>query len=70
MAWLRFISPMRKIDLAEATSRKTAEDYDRCTYGPFLRLSSPSRLAAVTILATTLFGDGLRDALDPTLKGR
>jgi ABC-type dipeptide/oligopeptide/nickel transport system permease subunit len=24
---------------------------------------------AVTVLTTTLFGDGLRDALDPTLKG-
>ncbi len=25
---------------------------------------------AITVLATSLFGDGLRDALDPTLKGR
>ena len=23
-----------------------------------------------TVLATTLFGDGLRDAVDPTLKGQ
>ena len=30
----------------------------------------PTAALAVTILATTLFGDGLRDALDPTLKGR
>lgn len=30
----------------------------------------PMAALAVTVLATTLFGDGLRDALDPTLKGR
>jgi ABC-type dipeptide/oligopeptide/nickel transport system permease subunit len=30
----------------------------------------PTAALAVTILAVTLFGDGLRDALDPTLKGR
>lgn len=30
----------------------------------------PTAALAITILATTLFGDGLRDALDPTLKGR
>lgn len=30
----------------------------------------PTAALAVTVLATTLFGDGLRDALDPTLKGR
>jgi peptide/nickel transport system permease protein/oligopeptide transport system permease protein len=29
----------------------------------------PTAALAVTVLATTLFGDGLRDALDPTLKG-
>ncbi|NRA85820.1 MAG: ABC transporter permease [Rhizobiales bacterium] len=29
----------------------------------------PTLALAVTVLATTLFGDGLRDALDPTLKG-
>ncbi|MCC7320551.1 MAG: ABC transporter permease [Rubellimicrobium sp.] len=29
----------------------------------------PTAALAITILATTLFGDGLRDALDPTLKG-
>lgn len=30
----------------------------------------PTALLAITVLATTLFGDGLRDAIDPTLKGR
>ena len=30
----------------------------------------PTIALAITVLATTLFGDGLRDALDPTLKGR
>ncbi|KAK1566412.1 DNA-dependent RNA polymerase [Colletotrichum navitas] len=41
-----------RIEAAEATAKKTAEDYDRCIYGPFLRLSTPSRLSAVTILGT------------------
>ena len=30
----------------------------------------PTAALGLTVLATTLFGDGLRDALDPTLKGR
>jgi len=30
----------------------------------------PTAALAITVMATTLFGDGLRDALDPTLKGR
>jgi peptide/nickel transport system permease protein/oligopeptide transport system permease protein len=29
----------------------------------------PTAALAITVLATTLFGDGLRDALDPTLRG-
>lgn len=29
----------------------------------------PTLALAITVLATTLFGDGLRDALDPTIKG-
>ena len=39
---------------------------------PALRAArlSPTAALAITVLATTLFGDGLRDALDPTLKGR
>lgn len=30
----------------------------------------PTAALAITVLVATLFGDGLRDALDPTLKGR
>ena len=30
----------------------------------------PTAALAITMLATSLFGDGLCDALDPTLKGR
>lgn len=30
----------------------------------------PTLALAITVLSTTLFGDGLRDAFDPTLKGR
>jgi ABC-type dipeptide/oligopeptide/nickel transport system permease subunit len=30
----------------------------------------PTLFLAVTVLATTLFGDGLRDALDPTMRDR
>lgn len=31
--------------------KKTGQDTERCTYGPMLMLSTPSRLAAVTMLA-------------------
>ncbi|KZL87445.1 dna-dependent rna polymerase [Colletotrichum incanum] len=48
----RLKEEMVKIEAAEAAVRKTPEDYDRCMYGPFLRLSTPSRLSAVTILGT------------------
>ena len=42
-----------KVEMAESkTEKKREEDFDRCLYGPFLRQSTPSRLAAVTILAT------------------
>lgn len=30
----------------------------------------PTLFLAITVLATSLFGDGLRDALDPTLEGK
>ncbi|KAH7353629.1 DNA-directed RNA polymerase [Plectosphaerella cucumerina] len=48
----RLTEEMRKIEISEEKPKKSVEDYDRCTYGPFLKLSTPSRLAAVTILAT------------------
>ncbi|KAF9872353.1 putative DNA-dependent RNA polymerase [Colletotrichum karsti] len=47
----RLKDEMGKIEVSEATPRKNQADYDRCAYGPFMRLSSPSRLAAVTILS-------------------
>ncbi|TDZ33231.1 DNA-directed RNA polymerase [Colletotrichum spinosum] len=48
----RLKDEMAKIDAAEAATKKTQDDYDRCLYGPFLRLSTPSRLAALTIIHT------------------
>ena len=30
----------------------------------------PTLFLAITVLSTSLFGDGLRDALDPTMKGK
>ncbi|KAI1334867.1 DNA-dependent RNA polymerase [Xylariaceae sp. FL0016] len=36
---------------SESRSRKAQEDIDRCIYGPFLRQSTPARLAAVTIMS-------------------
>lgn len=42
-----------KVEIAETKmEKKREEDFDRCLYGPFLRQSTPSRLAAVTILGT------------------
>ncbi|ROT42220.1 DNA-directed RNA polymerase [Sodiomyces alkalinus F11] len=48
----RLTEEMQKVEEAEAKPKKTPEDYDRCLYGPFLRMSTPTRLAAVTILGT------------------
>ncbi|KAI1302981.1 DNA-directed RNA polymerase [Xylaria venustula] len=38
------------LDESEAREKKTAEDLERCLYGPFMRQSNPTRLAAVTIM--------------------
>ncbi|RYP19296.1 hypothetical protein DL767_009685 [Monosporascus sp. MG133] len=38
-------------DVSEQRSHKNQEDQDRCLYAPFLRQSTPTRLAAVTILS-------------------
>lgn len=46
----RLVAERKKIDASEAATKKTAEDLDRCIYGPYIYQSSPSRLAAVTIL--------------------
>ncbi|RKU47181.1 DNA-directed RNA polymerase [Coniochaeta pulveracea] len=48
----RLAKEFEDIDLAEQSPKKSKEDMDRCVYGPFLRQSTPSRLAAVTILST------------------
>lgn len=49
---LRLMQELKKIEVAETTNSKNKEDMDRCMYGPFLRQSLPSRLAAVTIVST------------------
>lgn len=45
-----------KVDAAErprdGLERRSAEDNERCLYGPFLRILPPQKLAAVTILST------------------
>lgn len=44
---------LKLVEAAELSDKKKGEkDLDRCQYGPFLRLSTPSRLSAVTILGT------------------
>ncbi len=43
---------LERIEAAETAETKSQEDLDRCMYGPFLRQSTPGRLAAVTILST------------------
>ncbi|KAK3353264.1 hypothetical protein B0T25DRAFT_207069 [Lasiosphaeria hispida] len=48
----RIVEELTKIEASEAAVLKGKEDLDRCIYGPFLRQSSPSRLAAVTILSS------------------
>ncbi|CAK7270758.1 DNA-directed RNA polymerase [Sporothrix epigloea] len=49
---LRLSQELKKINLAESSTSRNREDIDRCIYGPFLRQSTPSRLAAVTIVST------------------
>ncbi|KXJ92439.1 DNA-directed RNA polymerase [Microdochium bolleyi] len=39
------------LDIAEESKTKSTVELDRCAYGPFLRQSTPTRLAAVTILS-------------------
>ncbi|OTB08151.1 hypothetical protein M426DRAFT_317253 [Hypoxylon sp. CI-4A] len=38
-------------DESESRARKSTEDHDRCLYAPFFRQSTPSRLAAITIIS-------------------
>jgi DNA-directed RNA polymerase len=48
----RLVEEFKRIDQSELVEKKNKEDLDRCIYGPLLRQSTPSRLAAVTILST------------------
>ncbi|KAG9237814.1 mitochondrial DNA-directed RNA polymeras-like protein [Amylocarpus encephaloides] len=41
-----------KVDAAELKEVRTPEDESRCIYGPFLRVLSTDKLAAITILTT------------------
>ncbi|PFH60433.1 hypothetical protein XA68_10947 [Ophiocordyceps unilateralis] len=43
-------------DMSELKSTKTDTDFHRCFYGPFLRQSTPERLAALTILSVVNLG--------------
>ncbi|KAJ8106709.1 hypothetical protein ONZ43_g6971 [Nemania bipapillata] len=38
-------------DVSETCDKKSKEDLERCLYAPFMRQSTPARLAAVTIMA-------------------
>ncbi len=46
----RISEDLEKLEASESAKSKSAADLDRCLYGPILRQSDPSRLAAVTIL--------------------
>lgn len=48
----QFVKEFEAIDAAEFADKKIERDAERCYYGPFLRQSTPERLAAITILAT------------------
>ena len=48
----RLIDELALVDASETTDNKSPADLDRCVYGPFLRLGTPSRLAATTIMST------------------
>lgn len=47
----RLKEEFRLCDEAEARGTRVAEDMDRFLYGPFIKQSTPARLAAVTILS-------------------
>ncbi|KAK3318175.1 hypothetical protein B0H66DRAFT_227040 [Apodospora peruviana] len=48
----RIVEELAKLDASELVAKKTTQDIERCVYGPLMRLSTPSRLAATTILST------------------
>jgi DNA-directed RNA polymerase len=43
-----------KVDEAEAKETIQSQDFDRCAYGPFLRILPPEKLAAVSILSCVI----------------
>ncbi|KAM7183402.1 DNA/RNA polymerase [Rhypophila sp. PSN 637] len=48
----RLTRELELITASELAENKSPTDLERCEYGPFLRLCSPRRLAATTILST------------------
>ncbi|KAK4213813.1 DNA/RNA polymerase [Rhypophila decipiens] len=48
----RLTRELELITASESAENKSPTDLERCEYGPFLRLCSPRRLAATTILST------------------
>ncbi|KAK0721711.1 hypothetical protein B0T26DRAFT_700101 [Lasiosphaeria miniovina] len=48
----RIVEEMTKIDVAVKQEKKNTDDVERCLYGPILQQSTPTRLAAVTIIST------------------
>ncbi|KAI1806193.1 DNA/RNA polymerase [Daldinia bambusicola] len=47
----RLEEEFKLFEVSETRDKKTDEDQDRCLYAPFLRQSTPARLAAVTIIS-------------------
>ncbi|KAI9679312.1 MAG: DNA-directed RNA polymerase [Caeruleum heppii] len=43
---------LQEVDAAEVKPKKNSADLEICTYGPFMRLVPPERLAAITILSS------------------
>lgn len=46
------VEEMKRVDEAELATKKTAEEVERCQYGPFLRYLPLDKLCAATILST------------------
>ena len=47
----RLVEEQAKVEMSELAPKKSVNDLDRCVYGPLLLQSTPSRLAAVTVLS-------------------
>lgn len=48
----RLVKEIALVEVAESKQEKSAMEVERCSYGPFLRLCPPRRLAATTIIST------------------